>query len=70
MKVAAITNNENDSRRNMFIRLSNSFMSQAQIVNPIEKANNANKGKMGIENLEEFTIFPKQVVDGKMVITA
>ncbi|MCQ2740301.1 MAG: hypothetical protein MJ237_08795 [bacterium] len=26
--------------------------------------------KMGIENLQEFTIYPKQVVDGRTIITA
>ena len=26
--------------------------------------------KLGLENLEEFTIFPKEVVNGKTVITA
>ena len=44
------------------------------VENPIEKANAVNPTtkpeKMGIENLEEFTIFPKEVVDGKTVITA
>ena len=41
--------------------------------NPIEKANLISKQrtqKLGIENLEEFTIFPKEIVNGKMVITA
>ena len=31
-----------------------------------EKANK----KMGIENLQEFTIYPREIVDGKTVITA
>ena len=59
-------------RRNMFIRLSN-FMSAPEQENPIAKALEANKShhnKMGIENLEEFTIYPKKVVDGKTIITA
>ena len=48
----------------------------ASAVDATRKANEANpkeigfKNKMGIENLEEFTIFPKQVVDGKTIITA
>ena len=76
MKVSAISQatTENCSpRRNLFIRLSNSFMSSPEIENPIEKANIANQKKpvkMGIETLEEFTIFPKEMIDGKTVITA
>ena len=59
-------------RRNLFIRLSN-MMSSPEAENPIEKAfaaNPAKNFKMGIENLEEFTIYPKEVVDGKTIITA
>ncbi len=79
MKVSAISNNAEDCRprRNLFIRLSNSFMSIPEGENPVAKAASANPvestekpAKMGIENLQEFTIFPKEVVDGKMIITA
>ena len=76
MKISAISNitdENNNLRRNMFIRLSNAFMSNAEASNPIEKANMISKQrtqKLGIENLEEFTIFPKEYVNGKMVITA
>lgn len=76
MKVSAISQvtSENCSpRRNLFIRLSNSFMSSPEVENPIEKANEINNTKpvkMGIETLEEFTIFPKTVIDGKTIITA
>ena len=77
MKVSAIQaiSNENCSpRRNLFIRFSNSFMSSPEVENPIEKANAANSiekpTKMGIENLEEFTIFPKEVKEGQTIITA
>ena len=74
MKVSAITEipGEEDYRRNNFIRLSNRFMSDAEGTNPIEQAHAASKksAKLGIENLQEFTIFPKQVIDGKMIITA
>ena len=76
MKVSAISQatTENCSHiRNLFIRLSNSFMSSPEIENPIEKANIATQKKpvkMGIETLEEFTIFPKEVIDGKTIITA
>ena len=72
MKVSAITaisSEENRSRRNYFIQFSNNFMSAPEVKNPIEKAQAANK-KMGIENLEEFTIFPKEKVNGRTVITA
>ena len=79
MKVSAISNSmEDNSKRNFFIRYSNSFMSAPQAQTPFEKANQANNHeittnknkKMGIENLQEFTIFPKEVVDGRTVITA
>ena len=77
MKVSAISaiSSENCSpRKNLFIRFSNSFMSAPEVENPIEKAGNANPTtkpeKMGIENLEEFTIFPKEIVDGQTIITA
>lgn len=73
MKVSAISQNSADDcrpRRNLFIQYSNSFMSVPETESPVEKANNANNKKLGIENLQEFTIFPKEVVDGKMVITA
>ena len=71
--IPAISIEECNPRRNMFIRFSNSFMSSPEVENPIEKANIIAKQKtqkLGIENLEEFTIFPKEVVDGKTVITA
>ena len=75
MKVSAISQiepEENYRRRNLFIQMSNSFMSSPEVENPVEKANEANKrpAKLGIENLQEFTIFPKQVIDGKTIITA
>jgi hypothetical protein len=74
MKVSAIQASASENcnpRRNLFIRFSNSFMSTPEIENPVEKANNANKfSKLGIENLQEFTIFPKEVKEGQTVITA
>ncbi|MDO5307086.1 MAG: hypothetical protein Q4E83_04940 [bacterium] len=77
MKVSAISqisDKDYDARKNLFIRYTNSFMSTPEGINPIEKANIANVSnknqKLGIENLQEFTIFPKQIVDGKTVITA
>ena len=80
MKVSAISNISADDtcqRKNMFIRYSNSFMSMPENVNPVNKAfetrvqKTENKNtKMGIETLEHFTIFPKEVVEGKTIITA
>ena len=70
MKVSAISQISSDEqRRNMFIRFSNSFMSSPEVENPVEKSNTRPE-KMGLENLEEFTIFPKEVKEGRMIITA
>ncbi len=72
--IPAISADECRPRRNLFIRFSNSFMSSPEVENPIEKANAINPverpSKMGIENLEEFTIFPKEVKNGQTIITA
>lgn len=76
MNVSSISLNDNcKPRRNMFIKYSNSFMSmmnggneaieKAQKVNPV--TDNKLDKSMGIETL---TIFPKQVIDGKTIITA
>lgn len=77
MNVSSISVNDNDTRRNLFIKFSNSFMSMRNNTEEaVEKAQAANPemnkrpAKMGIENLQEFTIFPKEVVDGKTIITA
>ena len=74
MKVSAISLSEDcKPRRNSFISYMNSFMSMPENESAYTKANNANNKKvqkMGIENLEEFTIFPKEVVDGRTIITA
>lgn len=74
MKVSAISHNSANEniRRNSFINFSNSFMSAPEGTNPVEQAEKANRksAKLGIENLQEFTIFPRQVIDGKTVITA
>ena len=75
MKVSAITSTTDDEqRKNFFIRYSNSFMSVTEPENPQTKAFTANKisknTKMGIENLEEFTIFPKEKINGRTIITA
>ena len=69
--IQAISADECRPRRNLFIRFSNSFMSTPEVENPIEKANEVNKpAKLGIENLQEFTIFPKEVKEGQTIITA
>lgn len=76
MNVSSISLNDNcKPRRNMFIKYSNSFMSmmnggneaieKAQMVNPV--TDKKLDKTMGIETL---TIFPKQVIDGKTIITA
>ena len=80
MKVSAVSQTSADEgrqRRNLFIRYSNSFMSVPENENPFTRAVAANADssvgkskKLGIENLQEFTIFPKEVVDGQTVITA
>ena len=72
MQVSAISSNQ--SRRNLFIEYANSFMnfksnpeSEESVTKPeIEPVKKTGK-KMGIETL---TIFPKQVIDGKTIITA
>ena len=73
MQVSAISQSEEcKPRRNSFISFANSFMSMPENNNIFAKANAANKKsqKMGIENLESFTIFPKEIVDSKTIITA
>ena len=73
-----ISSIENDSRKNLFIKYSNSFMSNpiqdpSEIVEKTQKTvaqeNRINKS-MGIETLTTFSIYPKQVVAGKTIITA
>lgn len=73
MKISAISQNptDEDLRRSMFMRFSNSFMSAPEGSNPVEQANEVKKtARMGIENIQELTVFPKQVIDGKTIITA
>ena len=72
MKISAISSNQ--SRRNLFIEYANSFMNfkaaqdgEENVTKPeIEPVKKIGKD-MGIETL---TIFPKQVIDGKTIITA
>ena len=74
MNVSSVYLNNNCSpRRNLFIKYANSFMSLTNNnEEPVERAQKANldnklSKSMGIETL---TIFPKQIVDGKTIITA
>lgn len=72
MNVSSIS--DSNSRRNIFIEYANSFMNfkadndsnDSGVTNPIAQEKKLDK-KMGIETL---TIFPKQVIDGKTIITA
>ena len=77
MNVSSISQSENcRPGRNLFIRYSNSFMSmangnseaveRAQKANPTSENNKLNK----IKGIETLTIFPKQVIEGRTIITA
>ena len=74
MKVSAITEptEEEKLERAMYFQANNKFMSATDVEKPVESAPEPKRvhGKLGIENLQEFTIFPRQVIDGKTVITA
>ena len=75
MKVSAVTENTEEEKieQNLRFRANNKFMSTTDVEKPTEPAqepNNRVHGKLGIENPQEFTIFPRQIVDGKTVITA
>ena len=74
MKISSISQEHANLRKNMFINYSNSFMS---MMNGGEKAvEKAQKANIPAENadksmgLEILTIFPKEVKDGKTIITA
>ena len=76
MNVSSISMS-NPSRRNLFIQYANNFMGAVYGGNedldgeispmPPTKPDKKVDKSMGIETL---TIFPKEVVDGKMIITA
>ena len=73
MKVSAISQVPSEELgRNSFIRFSNSFMSSPSAENPDgqESEEGIKHTKLGIENLQEFTIFPREVIDGRTVIKA
>lgn len=72
MHVSSIT----DSRKNLFIRYANHFMGlnnnedgESTIKAPTPESS-IEKKSMGIETLTTYSIFPKQVVNGKTIITA
>ncbi len=72
MHVSSISATESNLRRNLFIKYANSFMGNPQVDNPVEEAEKANpETKVNkIKGIETLTIFPKEIIDGKMVITA
>lgn len=70
MNVSSISND----RRSLFIKYANQFMNfkanpdgEAPVSKPETEPVKKLDKSMGIETL---TIFPKQVIDGKMIITA
>ena len=71
MNVSQISLSDQSSR-NAFIRYANMFMGtksaddESSILNPVNPDKKADK----IKGLETLTIFPKEVIDGKMIITA
>ena len=57
--------------RNAFIRYSNNIMAAGHENATIFNMNSQKKNvKMGIENLQELSLFPKEVVNGRTIITA
>lgn len=71
MNVSQISLSDQSSR-NAFIRYANMFMGtkspdeEASTLTPV----NPDKKDDKIKGLETLTIFPKEIIDGKMVITA
>lgn len=76
MNISSVSVNDNcKPRRNFFIKYSNSFMSMpngdSDPVEKTQKINPINDKKLDKSmGLETLTIFPKQVIDGKTIITA
>lgn len=79
MKVSAISQPSTEEckpRHFSFISYSNKFMSVPTDENPNMKSKKETPQtenlniKKGIETLENFTIYPKEIVNGKTVITA
>ena len=77
MNISSIAQSDCKPRKNLFIQYVNNFMSAPSSEEANEKMTRTNSidptnkpVKLGIENLQEFTIFPKEVVNGKTIITA
>ena len=73
MKVSSINESNSFARRNMFIEYANRYMNgncEETAENPIKTENKKLEKSKGIETLTTFSIFPKQVVNGKTIITA
>ena len=73
MNVSSISQNDSFTpRRNLFIRYANSFMSMAngnsEAVEKAQKANPEDSKLNKIKGIETLTIFPKQVIDGKLLL--
>ena len=68
MNVSAIT----DSKKNMFIKYANQFMSLNHSYNSkvVEPPKDDDNKQMGIETLTSYSIFPKQVINGKTIYIA
>lgn len=55
--------------KNAFIRYSNNIMN-VNSENAINIRNQKKNIRMGIENLQEFSLFPKEMINGRTIITA
>lgn len=76
MNISSVSASENcKPRRNLFIKYANSFMSMpnsnSEAVEKAQQANPVQEKKIDkLKGIETLTIFPKQVIDGKTIITA
>jgi len=72
MQVSSIASTQ--SRKNLFIQYANSFMNFRagnEGIEPVSKPDTEPvKSTDKIKGIETLTIFPKQVIDGKTIITA
>ena len=75
MQVSAISPEEDSLRRNFFIKYANSFMSNPtedveEVAEKATKTAPEDKKVDKVKGIETLTIFPKQVIEGRTVITA
>ena len=74
MNISAISECNPTSRKNLFIKYANQFMNfkaNSDEENTISKPEIEPVKKLGkTMGIETLTIFPKQVIDGKTIITA